>query len=52
MQELLSHLRGLNNWETLGYFLLPKDQGHLVEVIDNVNSCRTDGNVMKLVAIT
>ena len=44
MQKLLSYLQVLNNWETFGYLLLPKDKGYLVEVIDMcVASCRTVG---------
>ena len=32
MQDLLSYLQGVHNWEIFGYFLLPKDKGDLVEV--------------------
>ena len=36
MQDLVTYLQGINDWETFGYLLLPKDKEHLVEVIDHV----------------
>ena len=32
MQDLLSYLQGVNNWENFGYYLLPKDKEYLVDV--------------------
>ena len=39
MQKLQAYLQVLKDWETFGYFLLPKDKGYLVEVIDMYVCC-------------